>query len=113
MLEKTKSFIARKRAAALVASAGALSNFAVTSAGGTYQPSQKGEAFDGIDSSMGIIISWIQWGGMAIAFFGVLQLILAFQRDDSEGKSRGVHTLIVGGMLAAASIFAQQFGLGQ
>lgn len=110
MLEKAKKFVLEKKTAAAVAATGALSTVNMTMAA-SQEPNQTGEGFSGIKDSLGVIIQWIAWGGMVIAFFGVIQLILAFQRDDSEGKSRGVHTLLVGGMLALASIFAGFFGL--
>lgn len=105
MLEKTRKFVSARKGAFIIGLSGLMPL-------GAYALPSGGDASNGINSSISTIVQWIQWAGIAIAFFGVVQLILAFQRDDSEGKSRAIHTLITGGMLALAGTFAGYFGLG-
>lgn len=45
--------------------------------------------------------------GIVIAVWGVFQIVLAFRREDSEGISKQITTVVVGAVLAGFGIFAQ------
>lgn len=58
-----------------------------------------------VDSIITFFADWLTKIGLAVAFFGGCQTGFAFKNDDSDGKSRGLHTvasgLIVAGVCAA------------
>lgn len=43
---------------------------------------------------------WLQLIGVVIALIGGVQFALGFQREDAEGKSRGLLTIMAGFMVA-------------
>jgi ethanolamine transporter EutH len=57
----------------------------------------------GLDSVMNIVIDIITkaalYIGIIIILWGVFQIVLAFRREDSEGISKQITTIVVGGVL--------------
>ena len=62
-----------------------------------------------IDTIVDFFATWITKIGLVVAFFGGCQVGFAFKNDDSDAKTRGLHTvasgLIVAGICAARGIF--------
>lgn len=71
-------------------------------------------AFAAVDtSSIDVLVDffcdWLTKIGLVVALFGGCQVGFAFKNDDSDAKTRGLHTmasgLIVAGICASKSIF--------
>ena len=54
-----------------------------------------------INEFMKFVGDWLKVIGAAVVLVGGVMFALAFQRDDSEGKSRALMTVMAGGMVAA------------
>ena len=59
---------------------------------------------DALDTVIGIVTEIVgkaaTYIGVVIVIWGVFQIILAFRREDSEGISKQITTVVVGGVLA-------------
>jgi len=66
-------------------------------------------------SSLDKIIDWIAlWAGkigLVVAFFGGIQLALAFKNEDADAKVRAIKTLVAGLMVYAITKSLDLFGL--
>jgi uncharacterized membrane protein HdeD (DUF308 family) len=64
-----------------------------------------------LDSVMGTVISIVSTAalyiGIVIVLWGVFQIILAFRREDSEGISKQITTVVVGAVLTGFGAFAE------
>lgn len=68
-------------------------------------------ATDALDNVMDIVISIISraalYIGIVIVLWGVFQIVLAFRREDSEGISKQITTVVVGGVLVGFGAIAE------
>ena len=58
-----------------------------------------------MDFVVGIVGTAAKYVGAAISLWGIFQIIMAFRREDSEGISKNIISVVVGALLIA-------FGLG-
>lgn len=83
-------------------------------AGVVIAPSAAAPAADGVttkvDTTMQTVISVIstaaKYIGAVIALWGVIQVVLALRREDSEGISKQVITIVVGAVLVGIGLTA-------
>ncbi len=64
-----------------------------------------------IDGVVDFIANWATKFGLIVAFFGGIQVALAFKNDDADGKTRGLRTLVAGFMVVGISKSLGLFGL--
>lgn len=65
---------------------------------------------DTIDVFVAEIGKWLVKIGVVIAMVGGIMFALGWQREDAEGKSRGLLTLMAGFMIAAIGASPAAFG---
>lgn len=69
-------------------------------------------ATDALNGVMTIVINIVSTAalyiGIVIVLWGVFQIILAFRREDSEGISKQITTVVVGGVLVGFGAIAEQ-----
>ena len=97
--KKLPKFIAT---ASVALSATVLSPVTVFAAGSNTQS---------IDKFIDFACEWLIKIGGVIMLVGGVMFALGWQREDAEGKSRGLLTLMAGGMLAALGASKSLFGL--
>lgn len=66
---------------------------------------------ESIDSFINFACDWLTKIGGVIALVGGVMFALGWQREDAEGKSRGLMTLMAGFMLVAIAQSKGLFGL--
>ena len=66
---------------------------------------------ESIDSFINFACDWLTKIGGVIALVGGVMFALGWQREDAEGKSRGIMTLMAGFMLVAIAQSKNLFGL--
>lgn len=66
---------------------------------------------DSIDSFINFVCSWLKKIGGVVMLVGGVMFALGWQREDAEGKSRGLMTLLAGGMIVAIGSAKGLFGL--
>lgn len=66
---------------------------------------------ESIDSFIDFACDWLTKIGGVIALVGGVMFALGWQREDAEGKSRGLMTLMAGFMLVAIAQSKNLFGL--
>ena len=66
---------------------------------------------DSLDKLVDWIAVWSGKIGLIVAFFGGIQTALAIRNEDSDGKVRGIKTLVSGFMVFALSNSLDLFGL--
>ena len=64
-----------------------------------------------IDSFINFACEWLTKIGGIVALVGGVMFALGWQREDAEGKSRGLMTLMAGFMLVAIAQSKNLFGL--
>lgn len=64
-----------------------------------------------IDGFITFVTDWVFKIGGVVALIGGIMFAVGFQRDDSEGKTRGLFTLMAGFMLMAIAKSPDIFGL--
>lgn len=64
-----------------------------------------------IDSFITFICDWVMKIGGVVAMIGGIMFALGWQREDAEGKSRGLMTVMAGFMLIAIAQAPSIFGL--
>lgn len=64
-----------------------------------------------IDSFISFACDWLTKIGGIVALVGGVMFALGWQREDAEGKSRGLMTLMAGFMLVAIAQSKNLFGL--
>ena len=57
-----------------------------------------------IDEFVNFVVDWIVKIGGVVALVGGIMFAFAFQREDSEGKTRGLQTIMAGLMAAAIAL---------
>lgn len=67
-----------------------------------------GSAFaDDMWTKIGTVIgTWTERLGVVITFIGGLMFGLGWKREDADGKSQGISTMIAGGIVTAVSAYA-------
>lgn len=66
---------------------------------------------ESIDTFINFVCDWLKKIGAVVALVGGVMFALSWQRDDAEGKSRALMTLMAGFMLVAISAAKDIFGL--
>lgn len=66
---------------------------------------------DSIDGFIDFACDWLTKIGGVVALVGGVMFALGWQREDAEGKSRGLMTLMAGFMLVAIAQSKNLFGL--
>lgn len=64
-----------------------------------------------IDTFIQFVCDWLFKIGGVVMLVGGVMFALSWQRDDSEGKSRALMTLMAGGMVMGISLSKHLFGL--
>lgn len=64
-----------------------------------------------IDGFITFVCDWLLKIGGVVSLVGGVMFALSWQRDDAEGKSRALMTLMAGGMVMAISASRGLFGL--
>lgn len=64
-----------------------------------------------LDNFIDFACSWLKKIGGAVMLVGGVMFALGWQREDAEGKSRGLMTLLAGGMIVAIGSAKGLFGL--
>lgn len=59
-----------------------------------------------MDTVIEIVSTAAKYIGIVIVLWGVFQIILAFRREDSEGISKQITTVVVGAVLTGFGLFA-------
>lgn len=70
-----------------------------------------GSNTDSIDGFITFVCDWLLKIGGVVALIGAVMFALGWQRDDAEGKSRGLMTMMAGFMVIAISQSKGLFGL--
>ena len=66
---------------------------------------------ESIDAFIDFACNWLTKIGGVVALVGGVMFALGWQREDAEGKSRGLMTLMAGFMLVAIAQSKSLFGL--
>lgn len=64
-----------------------------------------------IDTFITFVCDWLVKIGGVVMLIGGVMFALSWQRDDAEGKSRALMTLMAGGMVAGIGVSKSLFGL--
>lgn len=64
-----------------------------------------------IDTFITFVCDWLVKIGGVVMLIGGVMFALSWQRDDAEGKSRALMTLMAGGMVAGIGVSKGLFGL--
>lgn len=64
-----------------------------------------------LDDFIEFICSWLKKIGAVVMLVGAVLFALGWQRDDAEGKTRGLQTLMAGAMVVAIGASPDIFGL--
>lgn len=70
-----------------------------------------GSNTNSIDGFINFVCDWLLKIGGVVAMIGAVMFALGWQRDDAEGKSRGLMTMMAGFMVIAISQSKGLFGL--
>lgn len=77
----------------------------------TTQVHAAGSNTSSIDGFISFICDWLLKIGGVVALIGAVMFALGWQREDAEGKSRGLMTMMAGFMVVAISQAKGLFGL--
>lgn len=55
------------------------------------------------DKVMTLMQTWVLRLGLVVVFVGAVMFGLGFKNDDAEAKTRGINTMVAGGIVAAAT----------
>lgn len=78
---------------------------------GTTSVHAAGSNTSSIDGFITFVCDWLLKIGGVVALIGGVMFALGWQRDDAEGKSRGLMTMMAGFMVIAISQSKGLFGL--
>lgn len=78
---------------------------------GTTPVYAAGSNTSSIDGFITFVCDWLLKIGGVVALIGAVMFALGWQRDDAEGKSRGLMTMMAGFMVIAISQSKGLFGL--
>lgn len=78
---------------------------------GTTPVYAAGSNTSSIDGFITFVCDWLLKIGGVVSLVGGVMFALSWQRDDAEGKSRALMTLMAGGMVMAISASRNLFGL--
>ena len=78
---------------------------------GTTPVYDAGSNTSSIDGFITFVCDWLLKIGGVVSLVGGVMFALSWQRDDAEGKSRALMTLMAGGMVMAISASRNLFGL--
>ena len=70
----------------------------------------EGSSTNSIDGFITFVCDWLLKIGGVVALIGAVMFALGWQRDDAEGKSRGLMTMMAGFMVIAISQSKGIFG---
>jgi len=99
-----KSFSAVKRNMGRIFTVLVMTSFAASP---VFASMNGGSAFKGV---MKFLADWTVWLGLAIAFFGAVQIGFGFRSDDAEGKNKGLRAMIAGFIVMAIGLAWNTFG---
>lgn len=109
-MNKLKTYLNSKKAQAVTAVGLAASSVATLPQ--TYAAALNPNT-DKIDDFVDFVVAWLQKIGGVVALVGGVMFALGWQREDAEGKTRGLQTLMAGLMVAAiATVAKTMFGIG-
>lgn len=77
----------------------------------TTKVSAEGSNTQSIDGFIVFVCDWLLKIGGVVALVGAVMFALGWQRDDADGKSRGLMTMMAGFMVVAISQSKGLFGL--
>lgn len=83
-------------------------SYTMASASNVYAAGSNTESIDGFIT---FISDWVIKIGGVVAMIGGIMFAVGWQRDDSEGKTRGLFTLMAGFMIMAIGKSPDIFGL--
>jgi hypothetical protein len=96
--------------AMLVSCATAAGVMPALAAGGGGGSGASGVGTGALDNVMDIVVDIVSTAalyiGIVIVLWGVFQIVLAFRREDSEGISKQITTVVVGGVLVGFGAIA-------
>ena len=78
---------------------------------GTTPVYAAGSNTSSIDGFITFVCDWLLKIGGVVSLVGGVMFAFSWQRDDAEGKSRALMTLMAGGMVMAISASRNLFGL--
>ena len=64
-----------------------------------------------IDTFIDFVCDWLIKIGGVVMLVGGVMFALSFQREDAEGKSRALMTIMAGGMVVGIALSKNLFGL--
>lgn len=64
-----------------------------------------------VDTFIDFVCEWLKKIGAVVMMVGGVMFALGWQREDADGKTRGLQTLMAGGMVAAIGLSPSIFGL--
>lgn len=90
---------------------GAIMSFLILVESKVYATSGTSSGTQSLDAFISFACDWLTKIGGVIALIGGVMFALGWQREDAEGKSRGLMTLMAGFMLVAIAQSKGIFGL--
>ena len=96
--------VTKKRSAAFIAAASTVA----ASIGSVF--AKPGDGTQIITNFVNQIETWLIAIGGVVVLVGIIQFALSFQREDSEGKSRALMTIMAGALVASAVPIARAVG---
>jgi len=64
----------------------------------------------GMRSLLEWIAVWVTWLGVALAFFGAIQIAFGFRSEDAEAKAKGLKAMVAGFVVLGVGSVGQVFG---
>lgn len=98
--------VTKKRSAAFIAATSAV----VASIGSVFAKPSPNDGTTIITNFVNQIETWLIAIGGVVVLVGIIQFALSFQREDSEGKSRALMTIMAGALVASAVPIARAVG---
>lgn len=99
--------VTKKRSAAFITAASAVA----ASIGSVFADPGGSKGTQIITNFVNQIETWLVAIGGVVVLVGIIQFALSFQREDSEGKSRALMTIMAGALVASAVPVARAVGV--